>query len=73
MNKMNLKVGDVVQIAQGTTLFGGCFMTVLVVETWGAEGFIYVPRNRLRPPTEAHFRARWDQMEYVGHSQLAPV
>jgi hypothetical protein len=69
-----IKVGSVVQINPETHkgFFPGCFMLVTEVKSWGAQGFIAMPRSREEPPGEAYYRAKWEEMEYVGEAKFVP-
>jgi len=70
MQKRDLQVGDVVQLAPGPdTFFGGCFMQVTEPKSWGAQGFVCIPEERGSPPGQAFFRAKFEDMEYVGKAE----
>lgn len=68
MEKMDLQVGDVVQIDPGleNCIFRACLMVVTEVKSFGALGAICIPTSRIEPPGFAYYRATWEQMEYVG-------
>lgn len=68
MEKRDLQYGDVVQLSptMENSFFPGCFMYVTEPKSWGAQGFIMIPASRTEPPGEACFRAKWEEMEYVG-------
>jgi len=69
MQKMDLKVGDVVQIDPAAdTKFPGCFMMVTEPKAWGAQGFVQVPAGGA-----AYFRPTWEQMEYIGPACWVPI
>jgi len=57
----NLNVNDVVQINPLVNRFGGCFMQVTEVKSWGAQGFVKVPAEG-----KAFFRVKNEDMEYIG-------
>jgi len=65
-----LRVGDVVQINPATKncFFPACLMVVTESRRWGAQGYIMMPHSRTEPPGLAFFRARWEEMEFVGHA-----
>lgn len=71
MTRGDIVIGDVVQLAPGPdTFFGGCFMTVTEVKGWGAQGFILIPEGpRGVLPKVAFYRAKWDEMTFIGHSE----
>jgi hypothetical protein len=66
--------GSVVQIHPTLCgpLFQGCFLLVTEVKTWGVQGFFAIPKNREEPPGEAYFRAKWEEIEYVGLAPWVP-
>ena len=68
MEKRELKEGDVVQIDPElkNCFFKGAFMTVIEPKDWGAEGYIATNFSRTNMPSQAYFRATWDQMQYIG-------
>lgn len=70
MEKRDLKVGDVVQLSPDmeNSFFPGCFMYVTEPKSWGAQGFVMIPASGTEPPGEAFFRAKWEDMEFVGRA-----
>jgi hypothetical protein len=62
-----LEVGDVVQIdpTLEDSFFGGCFMLVTKLKSFGAMGFIAMPGKR-GMLEQAYYRAKWEEMELVG-------
>lgn len=74
MEKRELKIGDVVQIAPSEkTFFSGCFMMVTEPKEWGAQGFIAIPGQLGEMPNRAFSRVTWDQMDYIGRALWVPV
>ena len=74
MQPMELKPGDVVQISPDTrSAFAGCFLLVTEPKSWGAQGFVAMPQGRGELPGEAYYRAKWEELEYVGHAAWVPV
>ena len=71
MEKRELKVGNIVQINPTVHkgFFPGCFMVVTEPKAFGAQGYIATPRSRDEPPAMAYYRAKWDEMELVGHAE----
>ena len=73
MNRRLLEPGDVVQITPTTpSAFGGCFMLVTEAKSFGAQGFVAIPNQRGQPPASAHYRASWDEMEFIGRAAWVP-
>lgn len=62
-----LEVNDVVQIVGWTeSAFAGCFMLITEPKPWGAQGFIAIPEGREEMPSRAYYRAKWEEMEFIG-------
>lgn len=60
--------GQVVQLSpfEAQPGFAGCFMVVAEVRAWGATGVVLgVGRHA---PYELVYRARWEEMEFVGQA-----
>ncbi len=76
MKEGNLKVGSVVQIdPEHSKVFGGCFMVVTEVKSWGAIGVINVPGTDIEvesPSVACYFRCEFKHMKYVGTAQWMP-
>ena len=65
MEKRELKVGDVVQIIPNSSArpeFFSCLMVVSEPKPWGAQGYFSIPGQ----PGDVYYRAKWEEMEYVG-------
>lgn len=64
-----LKCGSVVQLNEntGNPLFRGALMMVETPKNFGAQGFV----NCL-DKGNAYYRARWEDMEYIGEAPLIP-
>lgn len=63
MKKMELSIGDVVQInPKHDEVFGGAFMIVSEPKEWGAQGYCH----GLKPGSVAYYRCKFEDMEYVG-------
>lgn len=73
MQPGNLVPGDVVQIdpAHGL-MWGGCFLLVEEVKSWGVQGFVPMPERADKPPGCAHLRVPWKHMELVGTAVFVP-
>jgi hypothetical protein len=58
-------MGTVVQIdPEADEGFGGCFLTVRAVRSWGVDGTVKVPSQ-----TDIQFMARWDQIKVIGRDR----
>lgn len=58
--------GSVVQIDPGHDLtFGGCFMIIEEVKSWGFTGYV----QPLRPGALAYYRVPFEACSYVGEAQ----
>lgn len=61
-------VGDVVQISPDKdSVFGGCFLLVTEVKSWGVQGFVQIPNKG-----EAYYRASHDRVERIGKAVWVP-
>lgn len=64
--KKNWKVNDVVQINPAhDARFGGCFLLVEEVKSWGVLGFVQIPGNA-EQGGQAYYRLPWNGGDYVG-------
>jgi hypothetical protein len=60
----NWKPGDVVQIDPAwDDVFGGCFMIITEVKSFGAQGYIPAPDG------SAYLRVNFENAEKIGRSQ----
>jgi hypothetical protein len=70
MNPRTLEVGDVVQLNPetcGNPAFAGCFMCVTEPKEWGAQGYVQaLGETREKLGGQAYYRAKWEEMEFVG-------
>jgi hypothetical protein len=64
----HLEPGDVVQLAPhvGNPMFAYCMMTVTEPKAFGAQGYVQMTGENGEPGGSAYYRAKWDEMEYVG-------
>lgn len=71
MKPTELEAGDVVQLSPDARnpLFGGCFMTVTEPKEWGAQGYVQALGENGQPGGQAYYRARFEEMEYVGRAE----
>ncbi|MFA7287454.1 MAG: hypothetical protein WC055_01095 [Melioribacteraceae bacterium] len=57
MEKRNLEIGDLVQLNPelvANKMFAACIMVITDPKEWGAQ---------------AYYRAKWEEMEYVGTAE----
>lgn len=68
MTPRNLEEGDVVQIGPEATnpAFAFCMMTVTESKEWGAQGYVQALGENAQPGDQAYYRAKWEEMDYVG-------
>jgi hypothetical protein len=66
-----LEPGDVVQLSPSVRnpMFAYCMMTVTTPKVWGAQGYVQMIGDNGLPGGRAYYRAKWDEMEYVGYAQ----
>jgi hypothetical protein len=68
----NLKPGDVVQLSPesvGNRMFAACLMVVTEPKSWGAQGYVQALGIDGNAGGQAYYRAKWDEMEYVGTAE----
>ena len=75
MEKRDLKPGDVVQfnpMTVGNRAFAGCFAIVTELREWGA--LVGAPGFGTRDEFggTAYYRAKWDEIEFVGRAAFVP-
>jgi hypothetical protein len=63
-----LKKHDIVQVNPGLEGWGGCFVIVTEVKTWGIVGFVKIPYQG-----EAYIRVNNGDFEVVGEAAFAPA
>lgn len=63
-----LKPNMVVQLSPqvGNPAFACCFMVVTEPKSWGAQGYVQSLGTREAPGGQAYYRAKWEEMEYIG-------
>ena len=67
-----LKIGDIVQLnpeTVGNKMFGACFMTITEPKSFGAQGYVQGLGENGEIGGQAYYRAKWDEMELVGHAE----
>lgn len=70
---MNLKENDVVQLDPNATanpMFAGCFMVITEPKSWGAQGYVQALGNNGEPGGQAYYRAKWEEMHYIGTAEF---
>jgi hypothetical protein len=68
MESQDLKIGDIVQLNPETSsnpAFAGCLMVVTEPKSWGAQGYV----QGAGTGALAYYRARFEDMELVGHAE----
>lgn len=71
MKEMDLRKGDVVQLAPtaANQAFAYCMMIIDEPKPWGAQGYVQgLGENREKIGGQYYYRAKWEEMEYVGHA-----
>lgn len=73
MEAMELKRNMVVQLSPETAnqAFACCFMVVDEPKSWGCQGYVQGLGTREAPGGQAFYRAKWEEMEYVGQATWA--
>lgn len=69
MEKRELKVGDIVQLSPdkcGNPMFGGCMLVVTEPKGFGAQGYVQALGENGKRGGQAYYRAKFEEMEYVG-------
>lgn len=69
---MNLKANDVVQLnpeTVGNPMFAGCFMVITEPKLWGAQGYVQALGENGQAGAQAHYRAKWEEMQYIGGAE----
>lgn len=61
---MDIQVNDVVQIVPEHE-WGGCFLMVTEVKSWGIQGFVQIPINR-----QAHIRLKHEDYVKIGTAEF---
>lgn len=65
MKQGKLNIGSVVQLNPNLDRFGACLMVVSEPKDFGAQGYVTIPG---RQTATVYYRAKWEDMEYVGES-----
>lgn len=69
MKERKLEIGDLVQLNPelvGNKMFGGCIMVVTAPKGWGAQGYVQSLGENGGVGGQAYYRAKWEEMEFVG-------
>ncbi len=72
MQQQNLKEGQIVQLnpeTVGNPMFAACMMVVTEPKSWGAQGYVQALGENGKPGGRAYYRAKWEEMEPVGHAE----
>lgn len=67
-----LKPGAVVQLNEkcGNAMLKYCFMTVTEPKGFGAMGYVQTTGENGEPGGQAYYRAKWEEMDFIGHTTL---
>ena len=72
MEPTELQPGDVVQLnpeTVGNPAFAGCMLVVSEAKAFGCQGYVQaLGHTRECRGGQAYYRAKWAEMEYVGHA-----
>lgn len=70
-DERTLEPGDVVQLGPnvGNPMFAYCFMVVTEPKSFGAQGYVQMTGENGQPGGQAYYRAKWDEMHYVGKAE----
>lgn len=72
MSPTELKKGQLVQFNPETVsnkMFTACIMVVTEPKPWGAQGYVQGLGSNGEPGGQAYYRAKWDEIELVGHAE----
>lgn len=71
MEKRQLEIGDIVQISPEHERFPGQLLQVTEPKEWGCQGCVYMDTDLecVRFDGRAYARIKWDDMEFIGHSE----
>lgn len=70
--KGEYEAGDVVQLNEktGNAMLMYCFMTVTEPKGFGAMGYVQVTGSNGEPGGQAYYRAKFEEMDYIGKTDL---
>jgi len=72
MEQQELKAGQLVQLNPkevGNKMFAACVMVVTEAKQWGAQGYVQALGKYGQAGGQAHYRAKWEEMELVGNAE----
>ena len=72
MEKRELEIGSLVQLnpdTVGNKMFAACIMVVTEPKGFGAQGYVQALGENGEPGGQAYYRAKWEEMEFVGHAE----
>jgi hypothetical protein len=52
----------------GNPAFAGAMMVVTDLKSWGVQGYVQSLGTRDAPGGQAYYRAKWEEVEYVGEA-----
>jgi hypothetical protein len=67
----DVEVGDIMQLnpdpaITGNPMFCACMFVLTELKPWGAQGYVQGLGENGEPAGQAHYRARWSEMEPTG-------
>lgn len=72
MKQQELKEGQLVQLnpeTVGNRMFAACIMVVTEPKVFGAQGYVQGLGADGNAGGQAHYRAKWEEMELVGTAE----
>lgn len=71
MSETALVAGDVVQLSPEcrNPMFAYCMATVSEHRSWGAIVYVQALGEDGQPGGQAYYRAKWEEIELVGHAE----
>lgn len=72
MSPKELVGGELVQLNPETVsnrMFAACIMVVTEPKSWGAQGYVQAFGTDGKAGGQAYYRAKWEEMEPVGHAE----
>jgi len=67
-------IGDVFQINENHGRQGwiGAFVMATEIKTWGIQGFVVHIKTHDKQ-SRAFIRLKWEELDYIGHSNFVPA
>lgn len=70
LNEETAKPNMVVQLAPdaGNPMLAYCMMVITEVKPWGCQGYVQATGTNGEHGGQAYYRAKWEEMEFVGQA-----